>query len=121
MYATYTIDSGFVTYANESKIKSSRHIIDFNVIPAHEDQVSKGRLALELKYDPSLLVAISWYHDEELYLAPMFPDFIAYATTFGVTKEQRDLFLFASVDGNNRGGIGFFYFLLLYLFGYYFC
>ena len=43
-----------------------------------------------------------WCHDEELQLANMFPEFLACDVTFGVTKEQRNLFLIAGIDGNNK-------------------
>ena len=102
MYVTHSIDSGFVTYANESKMSDSSQILDSNVISVYEDQVSKWRLALKLKDDRTLLVAFAWCHDEELRLARMFPEFMACDTTFGVTKEQRNLFLFAGIDGNNK-------------------
>ena len=32
----------------------------------------------------------------------MFPEFMGCDTTFGVTREQRNLFLSAGVDGNNK-------------------
>ena len=102
MYVTHSINSGFVTYANESKNKESSKIIDSTVISVYEDQVSEWRRALKIKDDQSLLVAFAWCHDEELRLARMFPEFMACDTTFGVTKEQRNLFLFAGVDGNNK-------------------
>ena len=69
MYVTHSIDSGFVTYANESKMRDSSQILDSNVISVYEDQVSKWRLALKLKDDTTLLVAFAWCHDEELRLA----------------------------------------------------
>ena len=40
--------------------------------------------------------------DDELRLANMFPEFLSCDVTFGVTKEQRNLFLFAGIDGNNK-------------------
>ena len=64
--------------------------------------VAEWRKALKVKDDTKILVAFAWCHDEELRLARMFPEFFACDTTFGVTKEQRNLFLFAGVDGNNK-------------------
>ena len=59
MYVMHSIDSGFVTYANKSKMKDSSQIIDSNVISVYEDQVSEWRQALKLKDDQSLLVAFA--------------------------------------------------------------
>ena len=55
MYVTHTIDSGFVTYANEIKMKSSRSIVNSDVISIYEDQVSGWRLALKLKHDQLMM------------------------------------------------------------------
>ena len=32
----------------------------------------------------------------------MYPEFLAYDVTFGVTKEQRNLLVFVGVDSNNK-------------------
>ena len=49
-----------------------------------------------------LIIAFEWCHDEELPTSRIFPGFWGCDTTFGVTKAQRHLFLFACIDGNNK-------------------
>ena len=47
-------------------------------------------------------MAFAWCHDDELKNTRKFPKYWAFDTTFGVTKEQRNLFLVAGIDGNNK-------------------
>ena len=42
------------------------------------------------------MITFGWCHDEELRGARMFN------TTFDVTKEQRNIFIFAGITGNNK-------------------
>ena len=47
-------------------------------------------------------MAFAWCIDEDLRLSIMFPEHMAYDTTFGVTKEQKNLFVVDGIDGNNK-------------------
>ena len=47
-------------------------------------------------------ITFAWCHEEELCLTKMLPDFLACGVTFGVNKEQRNMFLIVGVDGNNN-------------------
>ena len=60
------------------------------------------RKELSIKDSNKILVAFAWCHDEALRLCQIFPDFLACDVTFGVTKERRNLFLLAGVDGSNN-------------------
>ena len=39
---------------------------------------------------------------EDLRLAGLFPEYMACDTTFGVTKQQRNLFIVADIGGHNK-------------------
>ena len=54
--------------------------------------------SLRIKDSDSILVAFAWCDDGEMRLARMFPEYWACDTTFGVTKEQKKLFLCAGLD-----------------------
>ena len=49
-----------------------------------------------------LVVDFCWSHDNELRNAATFPEFWSCGTTLGVTKEQRNLFIFSGIYGNNK-------------------
>ena len=49
-----------------------------------------------------MCVGFVWCHDEELRFCSMFSEFLGCDTTFGVTKERRNLFLIAGIDANNK-------------------
>ena len=115
IYVTHSIDSGFVTCYNGKKgeqlINSTSDATDNEYISVYQQEVESWRLLLKVQDETTLLVAFAWCHDNELRLARMYPEFFACDTTFGVTKEQRNLFLFAGIDGNNKT---FFSILLFY-------
>ena len=50
----------------------------------------------------NVLVALVCAHDKEIRCANMFPDFFGVDMTFGVNKEQRDIFLVAGIDGSMK-------------------
>ena len=103
------MDSGFVTYR---KNKADGELLvddstDGNTgnaeyISVYQNEVESWRKLLKVGDDDKMLVAFAWCHDDELQNALKFPEFWAYDTTFGVTKEQRNLFLIAGIDGNNK-------------------
>ena len=47
-------------------------------------------------------MAFAWCHDDGLQNARKLPEFCACDTSFSVTKEQRNLFLVAGIDENNK-------------------
>ena len=49
-----------------------------------------------------LLVAFVWCHDDKFRITKMFPEFLPCDVTFGVNKEQRNLFLVVGVDGSDN-------------------
>ena len=101
IYVTHDIQSGFVTHQNRN---DSDVCLDSSncYISVYENDIAAWRLSLKVKDSTTLLVAFAWCDDEQLRLGRMFPEFLACDTTFGVTKEQRNLFLFAGIDGNNK-------------------
>ena len=52
-------------------------------------------------------VAFFCSYNVELRNVRMYPDFLACKTTFGVTKEQRCLFIFTGTDRNSKGFTSF--------------
>ena len=104
VYVTHDINSGFVT-CQKRRDDNIATLIDGDTtefISVYQDQVEAWRKLLQIGDSQKILVAFAWCHDEELRAATMFPEFLACDTTFGVTKEQRNLFLFAGIDGNNK-------------------
>ena len=103
MYVTHDIDSGFVTHQKRKHDSRSKEIaLEEDFIKVYQDDIESWRKLLKVGDSQQILVAFAWCHDEELRRAKMFPEFLACDTTFGVTKEQRNLFLFAGIDGNNK-------------------
>ena len=103
------MDSGFVTYRkgkgdNCPLLDDSDCDDDNNAayISVYQTKVESWRKLLKVGNTNKLLVAFAWCHDDELQNARQFPEFWACDATFGVTKEQRNLFLIASIDGNNK-------------------
>ena len=60
-------------------------------VSVYGDAVSAWRESLRINDSNSILVAIVWCSGEEMRLARMFPEYWACDTTFGVTKEQKNL------------------------------
>ena len=104
VYVTHDLNSGFVT-SQKRRDDNAATLIEGNdteYISVYKDEVEAWRKLLQVGDTQKILVAFAWCHDEELRAANMFPEFLACDTTFGVTKEQRNLFLFAGIDGNNK-------------------
>ena len=108
-YVLHDMDSGFVTYRKNKgddhpSLRDNDEDDDNNgaFISVYQNEVESWRKLLKVGNENKLLVAFAWCHDDELQNARKFPEFWACDTTFGVTKEQRNLFLVAGIDGNNK-------------------
>ena len=101
---THDLNSGFVAFQKQKDDNAATLIDDNNTgyISVYKDQAEAWRTLLQIGDTQKILVAFAWYHYEELRTANMFPEFLTCHTTFGVTKEERDLFLLSGVDGNNK-------------------
>ena len=101
IYILHGSESGFVTHKKLSdNIVASEQTNHF--VSVYGNAISAWREALRINDSDSILVAFAWCSNEEMRLARMFPEYWACDTTFGATKEQRNLFLFAGVDGENK-------------------
>ena len=49
-----------------------------------------------------MLVAFAWCSDKDLHLPRAISEYTTCDTIFGVTKEQRNLFIFSGIDGHNK-------------------
>ena len=103
MYVMHDMNSGFVTYRknkNDTSVNESE--INEQFIFVYKAAVESWRNELKVSNSKEIFVAFAWYHDEELRLCKIFPEFLACDVTFGVTKERRNLFLISGVDANNK-------------------
>ena len=103
------MESGFVTYhkskGDDYKLLDESDDGDDNnsvYISVYQTKVESWRKLLNVGTINKLLVAFAWCHDDELQNTRKFPEIWDSDTTFGITKEQRDLFLIAGTDGNNK-------------------
>ena len=71
--------------------------VNDNFLHVYQGEVESWRKELKAFSSDKILVAFAWCHEEELQLANMFPEFLACNVTFGVTKEQINLFLIAGI------------------------
>ena len=108
-YVLHDMDSGFVTYrkskGDDRPLLNDSDDSDNNntaYISVDQTEVESWRKLLKLYNTNKLLVAFAWCYDDELQNARKFPESWACDTTFGVTREQRNLFLIAGIDGNNK-------------------
>ena len=102
-YVLHDYESGFVTYRKNKDDKLDKEtVVDEAYISVYQTEIEVWRDALKVDRGEKILVAFAWCSDDELRLANMFPEFLSCDVTFGVTKEQRNLFLFAGIDGNNK-------------------
>ena len=104
VYVTHDIKSKLVTYQKRRDDNIATKIDDDNIeyISVYQDEVEAWRKLLKIGDTQNILVAFAWCLDEEFHAAKMFPELVAYDTTFGVTKEKRKVFIFAGVDRNNK-------------------
>ena len=49
-----------------------------------------------------ILVSCAWCHDHEKRKISMFPEYLAFDTTFGLNRQHRSLFLAVGIDGRNE-------------------
>ena len=63
-----------------------------------KQKLNHGGKLLRVGNTNKLLGAFAWCHDDVLQNVRHFPEFWDCDTTFGVTKEQRDLFLVVGID-----------------------
>jgi len=102
-YVLHDYKSGFVTYRkNKDDNLDNETVVNEDYISVYQSEIDLWRDALTVDKGEKILVAFAWCTDDDLRLANMFPEFLACDVTFGVTKEQRNLFLFAGIDGNNK-------------------
>ena len=107
-----TLILDFVT-RQKRKVDTKSHEIALNedFIRVYRDDVELWRMLLRVGDSQKILVAFAWCHDEELRRVRMSPEFLACDTIFGVTTEQRNLFLFAEIDGHKKVFTPFRYFM----------
>lgn len=99
---THTINSGFVTTRklssdNDDKAVSGK-LGEENGIDAEE--ISQWRKDLQIGDGKKILVALAWMHKEHQRKVYMYPEVLCADVTFGVCKEQRNLFRICGVDGD---------------------
>ena len=96
-YVLHYMDSGFVTY--RKSYGDNRPLLDDNdagydndtaYISVYQTEVESWINLLKVGNTNKLLVEFACCHDDELQNARKYPEFWAYDTTFGVTKEQRN-------------------------------
>ena len=101
---THSIESGFVTMKknmNEKSVKNiSQDVIKLKSDAVLVEQVQNWRKCLNVDGGKKILVAFAWTHDEEKRKTNMFPEVFSADVTFGICKEQRNLFRICGVDGD---------------------
>ena len=101
---THSIQSGFVTMKkdiNDSSVNNiSKDVIKLNSDALHIKEIESWRKTLNVDGGKRILVAFAWTHHEEKRKANMFPEVFSADVTFGICKEQRNLFRICGVDGN---------------------
>ena len=102
LYATHDLQSSFVTYVKEINDDQIVEHEELQYIFVYRDYIEAWRKALKLGDDHNILVVFVWCTNEDPRMAGIFPEYIACDTKFGVTKEQRNLFVVNSIDGHNK-------------------
>ena len=101
---THSITSGFVTMKknmNDNEIKDiSKDVEKLKSDASLSDEINNWRKMLKVDEGKKILVAFAWTHDEEKRKTHMFPEVFSADVTFGICKEQRNLFRICGVDGN---------------------
>ena len=112
------MDSCFVIYRkckgdNQPLIGNDDENDDANggFISVYQQEVESWRKLLKVGNSNKILVTFVWCHDDELQNARKLYEFLGCDTTFGVTKEQRILFLVTGIDVNNKFFTIFCYFM----------
>ena len=102
IYVKHDMNSGFVTYKKNKNSTVNSFPSSDEYTSVYKADVDLWRKKLEISGSKQLLVAFAWCHDDEFRMTKMFPEFLACDVTFGVNKEQRNLFLLVGVDGSNK-------------------
>lgn len=101
---THSVQSGFVTMKknlNEKVVNNiSQDILKLNSDAVLEKEIENWRKSLHIDGGKRILVAFAWTHHEEKRKTHMFPEVFSADVTFGICKEQRNLFRICGVDGN---------------------
>ena len=98
------MNTGCVTYCKPTgdsdtiNAKIELHEDDDTCMSVYKDEVESWRKLVKVGEANDVLVDFAWNHDSELHTTTMFSEFWTCDATFGVTKEHRNLFLFAGID-----------------------
>ena len=93
LFVTHDVQSGFVTHKKEKRDELIVEDEELEYISVYSNEISAWRRNLNIRDDRTILVIFAWCSDEVLRLAKIFPEYMACGTIFGVTKEQKNLFL----------------------------
>jgi hypothetical protein len=100
---THSVNSGFVTMkknVRESKIMNiSKDVAQDNSNAINLEEISSWRNLLKVDDGKKILVAFAWSQHEHQRKLFMFPEVLSADVTFGVCKEQRNLFRICGIDG----------------------
>lgn len=103
---THAIGSGFVTMKknlNDTDVKDiSKDVLKQNSDAVCIKEIEAWREMLQVDGQKKILVAFAWSHHDERRKLEMFPEFLSADVTFGVCKEQRNLFRICGVDGEMK-------------------
>ena len=101
---THSIESGFVTMKkniDDLTVKNvSKDLKDENTDAIRIQEIESWRNTLKIDGGKKILVAFAWVHNEEQRKLFMFPEVLSADVTFGICKEQRNLFRICGVDGD---------------------
>ena len=76
--------------------------VESEYISVNKDEIAVWRKTLKLGDNHNISVACAWCSNEDLRMARLFPEYMACDTTFGVTKEQKNLFVVDVINGHNK-------------------
>ena len=103
---THSLGSGFVTMKKnieEKEIKNiSKDVLKQNSDAICVKEIEAWRDMLKVGKEKKILVAFAWSHYDEQRKLNMFPEVLSADVTFGVCKEQRNLFRICGVDGEMK-------------------
>ena len=94
------INSGFVTYSSQGKDEEKK-LVSMDSNSKHEVEMWRKELVCDEK-STEILVSCAWCHDHEKRKITMFPEYLAFDTTFGLNRQRRSLFLAVGIDGRNE-------------------
>ena len=94
------INSGFVTYSSKGK-DEEKNLVTLDTKSNHEVEMWRKELVCD-NDTREILVSCAWCHDHEKRKITMFPEYLAFDTTFGLNRQRRSLFLAVGIDGRNK-------------------